>query len=554
MSGRHSRVRRIALILAAYALATLVMTWPVSLNPGSYQIGAGEDPQLYMWTIGWDTYALMRHPWSVFDANIFFPRDLTLAYSENLLGGALMVLPILWVTGDVLTATNAVALLAVFISAVGGYVLGRQFGLSALASFLCGLVFAFVPPRFARLGQMHLITIHWVPFGLAFFHRYLQGARAADLRWTLGFLSLQALTSGHGAALLLLGAGVIAAWRVATGTPIAAWRRVRDVGVTGLLLLAPAALTYIPYRLAARDVALQRGMDDTGLVLSSYVSSPTHVHQALLGLLPAWDWLQRPPDAYLFPGLVPLALAGLAFWKRGSSPAGGDRWMFLTIGVLTYWMAIGPPLSLWQWVYWLPGLNFIRAPSRFTLLGMLALAALAAIGFDRLTRAWAVRRRAIAGAGIALLLLVECAQFPNAARPFTIEIPAVDRWLATQPGPVAIAEVPVSSSRLDARRANVAVQYMLHTLGHYHPTVFGYSGVEPPEYRGVYDNLIGFPSGESIGRLAEQGVTHVVVHLEYLLAEDRPAFEALLGGFAGSLRLVHADGAGRVYEIIAAPR
>jgi len=550
-----TRTGRAALVLAVYAVATLVMAWPVSVHPGSYQIGGGADPRLYIWTIGWGTHGLSHHPWSVFDANIFFPHVLTLAYSENLLGSALIALPIVWATGDVLAATNLVAVLAVFVSAVGGYVLARQLGVSALAAFLCGLVFAFAPPYFTRLGQLHLIAIHWVPFGLAYFHRYLERGRAADLRWTLGFLSLQAVTSGHGAVFLLLGVVAMGAHRLGTGTRAAPWRRLHDSGLPGVLLLVPAALVYVPYRLASREVPIERTLDDVGLTLSSYVSSPTHVHQWLLSLLPAWDWLQQPPDAFLFPGLVPLALAGLAFRPGRSRPAShADRWLFLAMGFLSLWLAIGPPLSLWQWVHWLPGLSFIRAPSRFTLLGTLALAVLAAMGFDRLTRQWAARARAIAAAGLALLLLAECVQIPNTARPFTLEIPAADRWLATLEGPIAIAEAPVSASRLDARRADVATQYMLHTLGHYHPTVFGYSGAEPSDYRGVYDSLIGFPSGDSISRLADRGVTHVVVHLDYLTAEDRPIYEARLAEFAGSLRLAHADGDGRVFEIIASRR
>jgi hypothetical protein len=42
---------------------------------------------------------------------------------------------------------------------------------------------------------------------------------------------------------------------------------------------------------------------------------------------------------------------------------------------------MGPPLGIWPLVYWLPGLNFIRVPSRFTILALLGLAVLAAFGF-----------------------------------------------------------------------------------------------------------------------------------------------------------------------------
>jgi len=620
-------VVRAGLLFGIYAAATVVMTWPVSLSPGSYQVGGGADPQLYVWTIGWDTHALVHHPWSVFDANIFFPHRGTLAYSENLLGSALLALPVMWLTDNALIATNLVAVLAVLLSALGGHLLARQLGASTPGAFLCGLIFAFAPPHLTRLGQLHLIAIQWVPFGLAFFHRYWQNGRPADLRWTLAFLSLQALTSGHGAVLFVLGAAVMAGFQWLAGAPLALLRRTRDAGLWGGLLLVPAVLAYLPYRLASRDVPLSRVFDDEGLTLSSYVSSPTLLHQALLARLPPWEWLRQEADAFLFPGLIPVLLALLAFavgtsasairWRRllaallsltfvsqlmlgvaaavtGSvllqvrgitilratgwhpwffaaialagrmalrryvpvptlrrirTSAADSRWMFLAMGLLTLWLTVGPPLSLWQWVYWMPGLTFIRVPSRFTLLGLLALAVLAAIGFDRLTRRWTSRARTLAAVAFSVALLVESAQFPNSARPFALEVPSVDGWLATQPGPLAIAEVPVSSSRDDARRAEVAVQYMLHTLGHFHPTVFGYSGVEPADYRGVYDSLIDFPSEASLNQLADRGVTHVVVHLDYFTDEYREIYDARLAEFVDRLHLVHQEGDGRVYAI-----
>ena len=34
-------------------------------------------------------------------------------------------------------------------------------------------MFGFMPSRFLRIDQLHLTTIQWVPFGLAFLHSYL---------------------------------------------------------------------------------------------------------------------------------------------------------------------------------------------------------------------------------------------------------------------------------------------------------------------------------------------------------------------------------------------
>src|SRR6185503_14218767 len=97
--------------------------------------------------------------------------------------------------------------------------------------------------------------------------------------------------------------------------------------------------------------------------------------------------------------------------------------------------------------YWLPGMNFIRIPSRFMLLGILALAILAGIGFDGLTDRLG-RRTLLAAAMIAgALLIAEFAAMPLETIVYPIEIPAIDRWLDSQAKPFAIAEVPLDNPR-----------------------------------------------------------------------------------------------------------
>ncbi len=539
-----------AIVTALYAALTILMTWPVSVMPASVKMGGGADPSLYVWTIGWGTHALTTAPWAAFNANIFFPYQHTLAYSENLLGSALLVLPVMWVTGDALVATNVTAVLSVLICGLGGYFLARTLGLSPVAAFLCGLIFAFTPPRFARLGQLHLTAVQWVPFAIAFMYRYLDQGHARHLRWALAFFSLQAFASGHGAALLVLAFAIMFVFHLRWGLPLKPVERLKDVGIPGALALLPAALAFIPYWLARRDVPLERIHDDVGVTWSSYVSSPTHVHQAVLGWLPDWGWLQEAPDAYLFPGILTVLLAAcaLAYGRRFADTA-RERWVYVAMVVVTWWLTIGPPFSIWRWLYWMPGLNFIRVPSRFTMLGVLALGVLAAYGFERLTRDWPHRRRLVAGAVVSVALLGEFVMMPMDARPFTLEIPAIDRWLDSQPKPFAIAEVPVSAMDDDARRGDVATMYMLHTLAHYQPTVLGYSGAEPDSYRPLYDQLVAFPSDESIRHLSELGVTYVVVHLEYFTDEYRVEYLERLASFSDRLVLVHQEGLGQVYRL-----
>src|SRR5437867_11984996 len=96
--SNHERGTRVAfprrdVIVAtlAYIALTLAFTWPLARGATRDIPGDFGDPILNAWIIAWDTSHLGRGWWN---ANIFFPHPLALAYSEHLLPQALQVLPI----------------------------------------------------------------------------------------------------------------------------------------------------------------------------------------------------------------------------------------------------------------------------------------------------------------------------------------------------------------------------------------------------------------------------------------------------------------------------
>src|SRR5262249_11725409 len=118
-------IRRLALVTCIYAAVTAIMAAPFSLHPATRGLSTGTVTDLFMWTLAWDTHALMHHPLSLFDANIFYPHRLTLAYSENLIGSAFLAAPVLWLTDNPVLAMNLVALLSCVLCGTGAYLLGR---------------------------------------------------------------------------------------------------------------------------------------------------------------------------------------------------------------------------------------------------------------------------------------------------------------------------------------------------------------------------------------------------------------------------------------------
>jgi hypothetical protein len=633
-------------VLVGFSVLTLALAYPLSVDPASRVLAVAPDTDLFIWTLAWDAHALLTQPFSIFDANIYYPQSRTLAYSENLIGGALFAAPAWWATGNGVLAMNVTALASTVLCGAGAWLLARCLGASLPAAWLAGIIFAFAPPRFLRLSQLHLTLVQWMPFALAFFHSYWNTGRRRDLYLTCLFFTLQALSSGHGAVFLTLAMMAWAIYNFALGEPIALRRRVSDLGLVGAALLVPAALVVLPYLAVQREMQLRRSLADAATwsaSAASFLASPTHVHQFVLSQATDRS-INDEAWAYLFPGYLPLILAAAAFllasrtpragtlrygsvwtrvalllevigltaaglaayvllagpirWQAGSTtllsisgvgrvtgvlvaalagrlwlarraPLGlparvtrwrqrtadwrasrrtDPRWFYGLLLVLTLWLSAAPPVGLWPAVYWLPGLNFIRVASRFTLLGVLCLGVLAALGFDRLADRHLPRRRAAAGVVAGLLMLLEFAAMPLATSAYTARPPAADVWLDTRPKPFSVAEVPVPTAH-EGGEERRQTMYMLHSMAHWQKTVHGYSGVRPPRHAELFRQLRSFPDAASVGRLKELGVDYVVVHIDLYQSGEWPAVADRLRQFEGQLILEYDDASARVYRI-----
>ena len=559
--------RRTCWVALLFIALTAVLAFPLSVGPADHVMSASPDTNLFLWTLAWDVHAFTHQPLRIFEANIYHPLRHTLAYSENLIGSAIIAAPILWVTDNPVLALNVVALLSAALCGLGAYALARQVGAGAAAAVISGLVFACSPPRFLRLDQLHLATMQWVPFGLASLHAYLDGGRPFDLRMAAAFFTLQALSSGHGVVFLALAMVALVVFRLAAGDPIAIARRLRDLGLGGSLLLAPALLAFVPYLIVQREAGLRRTLENWTVSASSFLASPSHVDRWLWSFVPNAR-INETADAYLFPGFLPIALALCAFvpFRSGPAEAGHDGrgrkpviLFYALLTAISVWLTLGPPIGLWPLVYWLPGLNFIRVPSRFMLLAILGLAILAGFGFERV--AYAIRPKGSFSwfrvfafswrpAVVGVLLIAEFAAFPLDVDLYRVEIPAIDRWLATQPTPVVVAEVPLPSPADLGAWERRHTSFMLHSTAHWQKTVHGYSGLRLPLHVELYDQLTRFPDEQSLASLNRLGVTYVVVHTEWYRSGDRAEIDGRLNRFSDRLRLAHTAGEGRVYALV----
>jgi hypothetical protein len=138
--------------------------------PGDYG-----DPLLSTWILAWDATHFGRGWWN---ANIFYPHPLALAYSEHSAAQAVQILPVYWLSGNPILCYNLLFLSTFVLSGIGAFLLARDITGDAAAATVAGIAFAFAPYRVASIPHLHVLSSAWMPFTLYGFRRYFETSRS----------------------------------------------------------------------------------------------------------------------------------------------------------------------------------------------------------------------------------------------------------------------------------------------------------------------------------------------------------------------------------------
>jgi hypothetical protein len=186
-----------------YAGLSVVLTWPLVLGLGRDVPGDLGDSLLNMWILGWGAEHLPRLltgsiGWSEFwNANIFHPEPLALALSEHLFGQVLQILPIYWLTGNIILCYNLLFISTFAVSAFGTYLLVRDLTGDRRAAFIAGLVFGFLPYRIASVPHLQVMSSQWMPFALYGLNRFVTTGSTRALIGGTAALVMQNWSCGY---------------------------------------------------------------------------------------------------------------------------------------------------------------------------------------------------------------------------------------------------------------------------------------------------------------------------------------------------------------------
>ena len=482
---------RTGLVVFFYLAAAIVGTWPLSANFTTHLPAGGNDLYQNVWNFWWWKTALFElHTSPYHTPFLYAPEGLDLTFHTHSPFNMLFTMPVNLLFGHV-AAYNASVLTALFLCAVGGYLLVKELTGREWAALAGGLVFAFFPQHLEQLFEhVNLFSCQFIPFSLYFTLKLLRSPTAGTGILAGLFFALNALSSWHlGLLLLLLGFPVLLWYGRKSPSKVRVVNRLLLGGGVALLILLPFLWPLVEGIISGdayyKKPLVYRPIDPAFLVLPPPQS--TFLGPAMRNI-----YLEHRGNAFdistafrfqyagfiCFLGWTPIVLLFLLAWSAARRRERRGE-IVLWFGIFLFFLlfALGSHLTFLGKTYknvslpqgWLQNFLFfrvLRVANRYLIPGSAALAVLVGFAVARLPRRVAPLP--------VLLIALEFLWVPFPLRPFP-RWPAVEKFSAdTRKG--IVLDIPFCTSALH-------ILNMVRQTVHGAPIVGGYAACVPPEKR-----------------------------------------------------------------------
>jgi hypothetical protein len=502
-------------VLGIFVLLAVAHTWPLALQPTVHSRVDNGDYCLNVWAVDWVARTLPTDVARLFDANIFHPSRLTLAYSEPLILQGVLAMPLTWLGVSPVAVFNLVLIAGFALSGWAFALLVQRDTGSWPAGLVAGSAVAFNAHHFVRLVHIQALHLELLPLVFVALDRLLVSGHRRYAALLGSAVALQATASIY--LLVFTGWAVVCAWLAR----LPEWRhRLKDTlgwtlvaGATCAVLLLPMLWPYITLADSQGMVRTFGEIRRCSATWTDYLYTGSHVHFG------AWSHYFRDSSDANFPGLIVTALAVFALVSAGGRSPRARMWLGVVLGAML--LSMLPRFPGFEWLHaHVPALGAIRCYSRAGQMALVGMGVLAGFGAARLlSTLTSARATAATALVLALALNVEALRAPFAYRPFAGIPPIYDR-LHAEPHAVVV-ELPF----YDRRSFFGNAKYMIYATRHRHRLVNGYSGFAPRDFQATAEAMRSFPGETALERMDELGITHVVVHWTSGMEARRTAVE-----------------------------
>jgi hypothetical protein len=453
---RLSPGRELALVSVLYLLLTAVLTYPTVLRLGSHVPGGFDAPRMI-----WDIWAFARAatdpqvPMSTTDLIMYPLADAHTTWEAT--PSLLLGVPLELLLGP-LVAYNLLFLLSFVLSGSLAFLLARHLSVNRVASFVAGAIFTFSAYHYVHAMHTHLTSIQWLPLCVLALLRFWD--RPSLHRTThLAVAMVLVVVNSPYYALYFLAPFLVCffGYYLCSGRTRLFERRFLAGFVLALAVTAGSALLTYPALFSGEQAvteALRRDSRDTerySADLMAYLV-PSGAHPVFGPLVApiyaSFTAPSNPMEMTVYLGWATLLLAVWGARARGRTAVG----FWVLLAVVGFILSLGPVLHVYgrsviplpyALLMRLPLFWTARAPSRISVVVILALAVLAGYGLNDVLDRMKNHRRsrmAVAMATLLFLCLESLYSFPYPS--YAVSLPPFYQRLLTGSACETLFELP----------------------------------------------------------------------------------------------------------------
>lgn len=532
---KNNLTQSILLFILLLFLAVIFLNMP--LGEIGKKLPDHVDAYLVAWIWSWDVHALTTHPLNLFQANIFAPFKNTLAFSETMLGTALLAAPFILIFNNIFLAYNIVVLLSFAISGLGMYLLVLYLTKNRWAGLIAAFIYAFAPFKLIHsTGHLHL-TGMWLPFVFLFLHKFFKNQSWKNAFYLTFFTILVFLTGFHYFIFLPIVLFIFFLFHFASKNFRFNKNNLKKIFLCLILFSIIAVPIIVPYVQVKNDYGLRRGIPEIE------ASSPDLVDYLVPPFFYNYFYHYGDVEMATCPGIIIIILLiiSLVILIRSKFFFSNIRnvRIFLIYGLvalIAFLISFGFYIQFTRsdtagmiglyalFYYLLPGFNGLRALGRYSVFVLLSISVF--IGYGIYLGQKFIQdlfKKILLLFLIISFLFLELSFVPLIPYSYTVRQTPNDQqlynWLKKQPSDMIFLEMPfflkkIVSNHEDALFSQGAF-YPFNSRHHFRKIVNGYSGYYLASYLKLAASLNSQGLEKSLPLVQHFQVDYVIFHFGY---------------------------------------
>lgn len=524
---KNKLTKPIVFALIIFFLSAVYITYPLVFHLNNYVTGFG-DELLIAWIQNHAIFSILHNPLGLFNGNIFYPYQNTIAYSDLFLTSGVMSLIPVYLFKEPITAVNFTLFSSVFILGFSVFSLSYYLTRNFFASFVSGLLVIFSPAILDKKVHLQILTIYWVPFAVISFLHFIKTKKSKWLVVAMFLFIAQTANSFlPGYFLVFFFAVYLIVLFIKDRRKLNLFIQKKNLLILfiSFLILLPIV---IPYFKVSSDFNFKRDIRDS----IHFALQPEDMFVAgndskMVKLLPQNLRIDKFHNGEIKPGFLGLAfsalvLGSIVYFLKKKKKSLTEVSLFAT-GILGLITSFGPamhwgrvtihhpfpiPLPYALFYYLLPGFSGFRNSARWEMLFILCLAVLIAIMLTNLLKKVETKKRLIIYCLLAIVIIWEF-NFPMKFYNVTpiSNFPKVYRYLSAINKPAIFMPVCNWNDKCGAEE----FWRVYYSTDGFPRMINGTSGFSPPVWQKRIQEINNtFPSDKSLSLINEEGVEYVV--------------------------------------------